>query len=625
MKKALYKILIVAVLAIAMAAGAVSASCNNHQEEEGSTRPTFEKTEYVLAQNQSTDYSIVIPDDADDKTVFAANELVYFFREATGATLAVYEESDVAKTERLIVIGDTEMRKNANIEASADLKDTGSCLQTSGSNVYLFGDTSFGDVNAVYDFLDFTFNYRFYAEDEIAIDTVTSANLLNFTGYCNVPDIDNMAFMYGELNNGMQYTRRLRSINYYQSWISDMYAHTYFKILPPATYFADHEDWYSPATDEDGNPTWGPNLCLTRSDEMVDEFVKRVETLIEEDETRNYFMLGQEDNFGFCDCSSCKAEIERLGSSSAVMMEFTNEVVERVNAWLEENYPERDVHFMTFAYNHTKNPPTKTDANGNQVLVSDSVKAADNLSVMFVINSVDYAVPYYENASVMSMLEGWSLVTDDITIWQYSTNFDNYMEPLFNWGTMKTNYETLSQYGVNYVVEQGSHNTNTATFTEMRLFVMSALARDTSLSTGELIDEFMNAYYKDAAPKMKELFEMYVNHLMKLVESGASVMSNGNYIMNANNWDYLLLERMLDKLDEALEAVKPLESTDSALYETLVSRIEKEGLWIRFCELTYHSGNFADINAARNEFVNDCYSYGITMASEGSNWDSVWS
>ena len=73
MKKALYKILIVAVLAIAMAAGAVSASCNNHQEEEGSTRPTFEKTEYVLAQNQSTDYSIVIPDDADDKTVFSAN------------------------------------------------------------------------------------------------------------------------------------------------------------------------------------------------------------------------------------------------------------------------------------------------------------------------------------------------------------------------------------------------------------------------------------------------------------------------------------------------------------------------------------------------------------------------
>lgn len=611
-------------LAFVLMFGAVFASCNREPESQDPTipeKPSFEDTEYLLSSDQQSEYRIVIPDNADERTVFASDELVYFFRQATGVTLPVFAESDIAAdADHLLVIGDTKLREAAGITLTEDIGDTGTRLVTKDSNLYLFGKTEFGDINAVYDFLELTYGYRFYAEDEFYIESIPSAKLQKFD-YTFVPDIDSFAMMYGELNSGMQLTRRLRSINYYQSWISAMYAHTYFKILPPATYWSEENaDWYSPATDKDtGEAIPGANLCLTRSDEMKKEFIERVKYFIEEDETRDYFMLGQEDNFGFCDCDSCKAAIAQYGSSSAVMMRFTNDVVNELNAWLAAEHPDRTVHFMTFAYNNTKTPPVVTE-NGEMQLVDPSVKAADNLSVMFVINNVNYAVPYYEDANVMNMLKGWSLVTDHITIWQYSTNFDNYMEPLFNWPSMRANYKTLSDYGVYYIAEQGSHNTKTATFTEMRLFVMSALARNTSLSTEALIDEFMDAYYKDAAPVMKELFDMYTNHMMKLVSQGYWVMSNGTEIMNANNWDYLLLERMLDKIDEALAVIEPLASSDPQQYSTLKNRIYKESLWIQRCELSYYPNNFADETAAYNAFVNDCYRYGITQPSEGGAW-----
>lgn len=637
MKKSYRKIVFSLLLAFVLVFGAALAGCKDNTPENnggnnGPSKPVFEDTQYLLSQNMTSDYRVVIPDDPDERDEFAADELVYFFRQATGITLPVYEESDAGAADHLLIIGDTALRREAGLTAPDSIGDTGTRLVTQGSNLFLFGKTPFGDINAVYDFLEYTYNYRFYSDGCFRIDSVGNAALKAFDYTCT-PDIDNMAMMYGELNDGMSWTRRLRSINYYQSWISAMYAHTYFKILPPSTYLKDHENWYSPFTAEEDGPA---NLCLTRGgDEMIDEFVKQVQILIEAetDESREYFMLGQEDNFSFCSCDSCTAKIKELGSSSAVMMQFTNKVVEKLNAWLAEEHPDRTVHFMTFAYNNTKTPPVKRDASGNYLRnaegkmepVDESVKAVDNLSVMFVINNVDYAVPYYEDVSVMNMLEGWSVITDEITIWQYSTNFENYMEPLFNWGSMKTNYETLSDYGVFYIAEQGSHNTKTATFTEMRLFVMSQLARDNSLNTGDLIDEFMENYYGAAAPAMKELFNRYANHCMVLIGNGCSVMSGGASMMNRNNWDFMLLERLLECIDEGIELLEPIKSTDPELYNTLYERVYKESLWIRFCELSYHGTYINNVEEERTNFVNECYRYGITAPREGgANWDNIW-
>ena len=281
MKKSYRKIVFSLLLAFVLVFGAALAGCKDNTPEDnggngGPSKPVFEDTQYLLSQNMTSDYRVVIPDDPDERDEFAADELVYFFRQATGITLPVYEESDAGAADHLLIIGDTALRREAGLTAPDSIGDTGTRLVTQGSNLFLFGKTPFGDINAVYDFLEYTYNYRFYSDGCFRIDSVGNAALKAFDYTCT-PDIDNMAMMYGELNDGMSWTRRLRSINYYQSWISAMYAHTYFKILPPSTYLKDHENWYSPFTAEEDGPA---NLCLTRGgDEMIDEFVKQVQIL----------------------------------------------------------------------------------------------------------------------------------------------------------------------------------------------------------------------------------------------------------------------------------------------------------------------------------------------------------
>ena len=72
-------------------------------------------------------------------------------------------------------------------------------------------------------------------------------------------------------------------------------------------------------------------------------------------------MIGQEDNFSFCDCPRCRAAVKKYGSESAVMMRFANKVARSVAAWTKENLPERDIRLVTFAYNKTSPPPVVYD------------------------------------------------------------------------------------------------------------------------------------------------------------------------------------------------------------------------------------------------------------------------
>ena len=65
-------------------------------------------TDYVLAKDGKTDYSIVIGTDADKHEKFAAEELQNLFKEATGATMPIKTEDQVSYSEdaKVISIGD---------------------------------------------------------------------------------------------------------------------------------------------------------------------------------------------------------------------------------------------------------------------------------------------------------------------------------------------------------------------------------------------------------------------------------------------------------------------------------------------------------------------------------------
>jgi len=567
-----------------------------------------------------TRYKIVIPAGADGKTKFAANELATLFDNAAGARPQVITD-EVAENagEYYLSIGKTKQMQEHNFDSSyARLRDGGFSLQTVDTAAYMFGTAGTGNINSVYGFCGYTFGYEFFASDEYFIRREVGTKLPVFNGF-ERPDFDGFAPMYGEMNADASLVYRMRATEYYDTWIGVLYGHTYYKLLPPETY-GHNTDWYSPKKDKDGRPE---NLCLTRSPAMKEEFIRRVKETIEGDPARNYMMLGQEDNFGFCNCATCDAQIKKYGTASAVAMRFTNEVVREVNAWLKAEHPERDITFVTFAYNETKAPPvTFNGATGKYVPVDPSVVAEDNLSVMFVISFVDYFKPYSEDDTVMRMLNGWNSITKNLTIWQYCTNFDNYMEPFANWGTMAPNYKLLKQYGTSYIVEQGSYGSATSSFSEMRMYIQSSLAWNTDLNTGELIEKFMRAYYKDAHQKVKEYFDLVLNHTAALIsDKGLIVRSGSSEIMNQQNWSNMTLTRMENLLNEALDSIAYLKAENLDLYQTLSRRILKQTITPRYFKLKFYPPSDEAVEAAQYEILkNDALSFGIIGTSEGGGW-----
>lgn len=560
---------------------------------------------------------VVLPDKSDGLTEKAGLEFIDLFKQATDISAALEYESDVTveKDFYYYFIGHTAALDENEIDYSYSLLgDSGVVIQTIENSVYMTGATEKGTLYAVYEYMNRAFGYEFYAADEVFIGDGTDADWLAFD-YVYRPSIANPCLMAGELNSDEELYYKYRFQNYYQTWMaknSDVYyAHTYFKILPKNDYQKSHPTWYSPD---------GKNLCLTRDPAMTDEFVDRCKAVIDADEEHSYFMLGQEDNFEFCNCESCTKRISELGGfSSAVMMEFTNEVVRRLNEWLAEEHPGRNITFVTFAYNHTKEPPvTYDEQTGKYLPVSESVVAEKNISVQYVINMCDYYAPYESNKSILSALDGWSAVSDNMTIWEYSTNFNNYLDCFDNWNSMAENIRLLESHGVDYIVEQAAYNTCTTAFSEMRLYAWSKLMWDSSLHTEDLVDDFIFRYYKEAADDIKKYYDALYGHVDQLViDYGVSVRSGGNECMTKEYWPYSKLTELKGYISDAYRSIEDLKASDAMRYSKLYRRIEKQALWVEYYIYKFYPVRLDDADEFYRQWRETAKKYGLTMIQEG--------
>ena len=616
------------VICLRLALGTVCAGACNKGGGPGGDTPEDPDAQYhrIVEDSNEKVWSagaqvMVLPDARGSLVDEAATEFSRIFKMATGLSVELEYEADVTELDPnnyYYFIGDTDALQEEEIDISYELLgDSGVNIQTRDNVTYMAGATNKGTLYAVYEYMNRAYGYEFYAEGEEYTDDGTDANWKIFD-YIYRPSIANPCMMAGELNADSSLYYKYRFQNYYEAWVSDgsevYYAHTYFKILDPDIYYEDHNNWYSPDKEH-------KNLCMTRDPAMIGEFVANCKKILEADGgLHKYFMLGQEDNFEFCGCTSCTQRVEELGGfTSAVVLEFTNEVVRRLNEWLEAEYPDREVIFVMFAYNNTKEPPvTWNEAEQKWEPVSDTLYTEKNLSVQYVPNFCDYYAPYSESKSIADHIDGWAALTDILTIWEYSTNFDNYFDCFHNFNSMAENIRLFESYGVDYIVEQSAYSTPTSEFSELRLYLWSKLMWDCTLDTDTLIADFMQHYYKDAAEGVTAYFNAIYGHVDELVETyGITVRSGGNECMNKSYWTYTTLSSIEDCIEEAFTAIEPLKTSDNELYEELYDRIDKQALWVQYWMSYWYEIYIDDIDAYKADWVSRARSHGITMYSEG--------
>ena len=571
-----------------------------------------------IEKDGNTDYVLVIPNDPLNYETVASLEICYFFEKSTGAKINVVSE-DGANGKKIYLgncVSCDQFKKGQDYQS---LNEEGFIIKTYEGNVYIAGKSERGTLFGAYKFLEKIINYRYYAIDCIKYDKKQEIEFLEFD-YAEMPDIEQRTLGFYETFKVEQDSRFLPHLNrlrlartLYTDWIFP--AHSYFQILPKEKYFDKNRDYYSPD---------GQNLCLSNLS-MRDEFFENLKTIIENNKGEG-IMLGQEDNFEFCNCPKCTKRIEEDGTPTGVMMEFSNDIARRVRNWLNKKHPTRKLHISTFAYNSTAFPPVKKDANsGEYVPLKVEYVAEDNLSVMVVPRNPAQSKSWFDeeyNLRIKEQLLGWKAITKKMRMWTYCVNYDHFMINFPNIYALKENYTIFKDVGGIYMFDQGSTNFSNPTFDFLRQFLQSNLLWDTSLSTDDLIDEFMQAYYMEEAPKMKEYFVKVFTRWEEIERKfGVQSYTGGGstYYLRKDFWDKKFIDECLDLFREMrgdIERFATIEDWDK--YVMLKKRILTESLSIRYLLLNLYGNHFGeDLAVKLKYFHRDCNICGVKATTEG--------
>lgn len=261
------------------------------------------------------------------------------------------------------------------------------------------------------------------------------------------------------------------------------FVHTFYPLVPPERHFAEHPEWYS---EINGERTYErAQLCLT-NEELLQFVIERVKEWIRESPEATIVSVSQNDWHGYCTCERCRAVDEEEGSHAGTLLRFVNAVAEAI----EEEFPH--VAIDTLAYQYTRKPPQK-------------VRPRHNVIVRLCSIECNFLEPltHESNRSFREDIEGWSKICNRLYIWDYTTNFRNYVLPHPNYYVLGENIRFFVRHGVKGIFEQGAYQSYGSEMAELRAWVLAKLLWRPELDDRELIAEFLEGYYGPAAPHIE--------------------------------------------------------------------------------------------------------------------------
>ena len=345
------------VLALGLASLLVSGCSSDipsESESSSSSKDPILETGYRIIQNGKSDYSIVIPSTADQTLQFAASEMQYFLSLSTGVSLPILKDDVVSydATSTYISLGNTTLLADSGLSSRDDLGKTGYTLKTLSKSVFVISLTEDGVLSGVYDMLKESIGLEIYSYDEFDYRTGTDVPLYDFD-ISYKPLIDVRRMSYYNLQNNSTYNSRMKLFNKrhgYSEWLS--WAHTVVtQYLPYSKYGKEHPDWYGAS---------GTQICYSNP-EVVDAIANAVKDLPSANDVGRYIMIGHEDNKNMCQCENCVNERKKFGNYAGQELNFTNKVAEKLESYMQENYPGRDITFVFFAYQTSAEPPVEYD------------------------------------------------------------------------------------------------------------------------------------------------------------------------------------------------------------------------------------------------------------------------
>lgn len=451
--------------------------------------PAWART--TLAVHGRSAARIVVPAAASETERFAAQELALFLHIVTGGVFPIVEEAGEAGGR--LLVGLAAAKVVTPDLGSPALAPEEIVVRTVGDDIALAGGSPRGTLYAVYTFLEDVVGCRWWTDTASRMPWKPSLAVGNVAIRFKPPLEYREPYWYVAFDpawaarnkaNGTQAggdaLRGGRQV--YEGFV-----HTFYSLIPPEKYFADHPEWFSEI--EGRRTSTDAQLCLTNED-MRHELVKNLKERIRANPAATIVSVSQNDCFGNCTCPKCRAVDEEEGGPAGSLLRFVNAVA----ADLETEFPGLAVD--TLAYQYTRKPPRLVRPRPSVIVRLCSIEC-----------SFGRPLDDPRNKTFFDDLDGWSKIAGRLYIWDYTTNFSHYVQPHPNYGVLASNIRLFVARNVRGVFEQGAYQSWGAEMAELRAWVLAKLLWDPALDEDVLREEFLSGYFGPAAGAMKRYLE----------------------------------------------------------------------------------------------------------------------
>ena len=445
--------------------------------EQEATAEVFEITD---------EYVIVVSENASEAELTAANLLRDTFKAINGTEITVITDKE-AKTEKEISVGKNSREYDDAVDYAA-LGEEGVCIKTADDDIVITGGTKRGTLYSAYTFLEEYFGYRYFTTELVVIPEAERLLVPKEIDYSYVPPfMFRQTDWYGttskeykvanRLNDGSMATELGGGVEY-----AGPFCHTFVDLVP-TSLFATEPELFALGVLSGERTT--DQLCLTnpRTLEITKATVRQ---WLAENPDAKFVSVTQNDNANYCVCDECARIDAEEGSHAGTMIRFVNEIADDIR----EDYPE--VLVDTFAYmdGYTRQAPEITAPRDNVVIRLCSIECKFSAPM-----DSGYSE---DNEEFIQDLKDWSAISDNLFVWDYTTDYSSFLAPFGNFGAIQRNLQIFAENDVIGVFEEGvSGRSADGEFAALRCYMLSRLMWDPYQDADKLMYEFCEAYYGD--------------------------------------------------------------------------------------------------------------------------------
>ncbi len=447
---------------------------------------------FPCAAQASAGVTVVLPEGASAQERYACDMLCEYLSDILGSDVPAGGVTDGA----------------VNIILSADpaLGEGAYTLTERDGNLFITGGGKRGTIYGAFAFLEKLCGCKFYTNEEFLIPSADSIDIpagysFEYTPYFEYTETDwknggNTVFTVANGINGGTYSNTPENMGGCIRYISG-FCHTLTTQFCSAnSYFAEHPEYFA----LHGGERTPNQLCLTNPDTLrivTDEILSLLASRHDPGEALQIVSVTQHDNGDFCECPSCKALDDENGSHSGTMVTFANSIAEAV-----ENAGYDNVAIDTFAYQYTRQAPSKVVPRDNVIIRLCSIECC------FGHTFDNPSCP--ENAKFMKDLEDWSKICNRIYIWDYGTNYSEYINFFPNFHVLQKNMQIFYEHNVKGVYGEGNYQLDACNgeFCDLRYYIQAKLMQNPYLDYDAEVNGFLDFFYGGGYKEIREFIDI---------------------------------------------------------------------------------------------------------------------